>query len=85
MIPIAIAVAVSDVADPNPRCTVVDITSNEAASDAWSLVGSLAIKLRADRNGDGAGRIYTISVACADASGNIANGTARVLVPHDHR
>ena len=85
MTPIAIGVAVADVADPNPACAVTGVTSNEAASGAWSLPGGLSVNLRADRNGNGDGRVYTIAVACTDASGNVANATTGVVVPHDQR
>jgi hypothetical protein len=85
MTAIAVAVPVADLADPNPACAVTSVTSSEDASGAWSLAGGLSVNLRADRNGNGSGRTYTIAVACTDASGNVANGTTRVLVPHDQR
>ena len=85
MTSITISVAVADLADPNPACVVTGVTSNEDASGAWSLPGGLSVTLRADRNGNGPGRIYAIAVACTDASGNVANGTTGVVVPHDQR
>ena len=39
--------------------------------------------LRAERAGGGTGRVYTICVKCEDASGNIAEATVDVTVPHD--
>ena len=82
---IAVAVSVADLADPNPACAVTSVTSSEDASGAWSLAGGLSVNLRADRNGNGSGRTYTIAVACTDASGNVANGMTRVVVSHDQR
>ena len=40
------------------------------------------IYLRAERAGTGSGRIYTISYAAVDASGNRATASATVTVPH---
>jgi len=39
--------------------------------------------LRAERSGLGTYRVYTITVACTDASGNTSTGTVTVKVPHD--
>ncbi|AZU60951.1 DUF4350 domain-containing protein [Neobacillus mesonae] len=40
-----------------------------------------AFSLRAERNGTGNGRIYTITYLAADKAGNITKGTATVTVP----
>jgi hypothetical protein len=42
-----------------------------------------AIYLRAERNGTGTGRIYTITYQAVDDSGNTAVSSATVIVPHD--
>jgi hypothetical protein len=85
MIPVTIGVSVSDAADPAPACTVTGVTSNEPASGAWTITGTFSVDLRADRNGNGTGRVYTIAVSCTDRSGNVSSGTTRVRVPHDQR
>jgi len=41
--------------------------------------------LRAERSGTGDGRIYTITIACTDTSGNTATHSAQVTVAHDKR
>ena len=60
------------------------MTSNEAlnASDS-SLSGPLELSLRAERDGSGTGRIYSIGVICTDASQLSASGSVTVSVPHD--
>jgi Galactose oxidase, central domain len=83
MIPVTIDVVVSDAFDPNPVCHVSAITSNEGTSADRAITGPLSVTLRAARNGNGYGRIYTIAVTCTDASGNAASGTTVVSVPHD--
>jgi hypothetical protein len=39
--------------------------------------------LRAERSGSGTGRVYTITITCADIYGNIATQNVTVAVPHD--
>jgi hypothetical protein len=85
MVPVALAVAATDAADRSPVCRVTSISSNEGTSADAQIVGALAVNLRADRNGDGGGRIYTIGVRCIDASGNASTSAATVTVPHDRR
>jgi hypothetical protein len=43
----------------------------------------LDVSLRAERQGTGSGRVYTLSYAATDASANGAQASAVVLVPHD--
>lgn len=69
-------------------CRTVSVTSNESqgvpggASPDWQITGDLSVNLRAERSGNGTGRIYTITVECADDSGNKSQATAQVIVPH---
>ena len=69
MVPVTIDVTVTDDSDPAPACEISSVTSNESldASD-WNLTGPLSLDLRADRNGLGTGRIYSITVTCTNAS-----------------
>jgi hypothetical protein len=46
-------------------------------------MGDLTVTLRAERMGAGTGRVYTIYVESADASGNAILATTEVTVPHD--
>ncbi len=72
-------------------CRVTNITSNEAINangdgdtdPDWIIpAGGLNASVRAERQGGGGGRIYTISVVCRDANGNdSAPATATVAVP----
>ena len=70
-------------------CSVASVSSNEpenglgdgdAAPDV-EIVGSFATMLRAERSGRGPGRVYSIAMACKDASGNSALGSTMVTVP----
>ncbi len=47
----------------------------------WEVIDNHHIRLRAERSGNGEGRIYTITVACTDASGNTLTNSTTVTVP----
>jgi hypothetical protein len=58
------------------------IGDGHTASD-WTVVDAHRVQLRAERQGPGDGRVYTITVSCTDAAQNLATATATVTVPHD--
>jgi uncharacterized repeat protein (TIGR01451 family) len=88
------AVSVTDVCDPHPTFVLTSVTSNEAdnglgdgdtSGDVQGAVPGTpdtAFQLRSERSGKGAGRIYTIVYTAADKSGNTAQATVSVTVPH---
>ncbi|MFH0344929.1 MAG: HYR domain-containing protein [Chromatiales bacterium] len=89
--PVTVSVDVSDICDAAPGCKIISVSSNEpinglgdgnTASD-WVITGDFTVKLRAERSGTGNGRVYTITVQCADNSGNSSTRTVEVRVPHD--
>jgi hypothetical protein len=45
--------------------------------------GGITVQLRADRLGNGNGRVYTLVATAADLAGNQTNATATCTVPHD--
>jgi len=51
----------------------------------WRIVNDHLIKLRAERSGNGKGRVYTITVTCTDQYGNASSKTTTVDVQHDMR
>jgi hypothetical protein len=90
MVPITVAAAVSDAVDASPATRIVSVASNEPLNGTgdgdtapdWQITGNLAVDLRAERSGSGAGRVYTITVECRDASGNASRKTVPVAVPN---
>ena len=91
MVPVAISVSASDVCSPTVRCAISEVSSNEPingggdgnTSPDWVITGDLTVDLRAERAGGGTGRVYTVTVRCADDAGNAATAPVEVTVPHN--
>ena len=90
MTPVAVTVVATDDSGEGPACEVSGVASDEPVtgdddktSPDWVITGPLSVELRAERNGDGDGRTYTIDVTCTDSSDNQATANVEVLVPHD--
>ncbi|MFH1724082.1 MAG: hypothetical protein ABII00_05605 [Elusimicrobiota bacterium] len=84
MRPVSVSVRASDNCDPEPACAIQSAANDETGGADAAITGDLSAELRAARSGAGEGRAYSLSVACADHSGNeSAPATATVLVPHD--
>jgi hypothetical protein len=74
-------------------CVIGSVTSNEPTNGTgdgdtapdWVIVDSHHVQLRAERAGGGAGRIYTITVACTDGSNNVTTKTVTVTVPKSQK
>jgi hypothetical protein len=89
MVAVTITAAASDAADAAPACRIISVTSNEPVNGAgdgntapdWEITGDLTLNVRAERSGQGTGRIYTITVECTDAAGNASSATVTVTVP----
>jgi fibronectin type 3 domain-containing protein len=66
--------------------TSLSVTSNEPVSPEgdWEVIDGGHVKLRAERDGNGTGRIYTITITATDAAGNTTSTPVTVLVPHDN-
>src|SRR6188474_859214 len=74
---------------PGPISCQITVTSNEPengigdgdAAPDWEILNDHHIKLRAERAGNGNGRVYTVKISCTDQYGNTGTGTKVVLVP----
>jgi probable HAF family extracellular repeat protein len=88
MVPVTVTATTTDNCGA-VSCKIISVARNEpAGTDAVAtgdavITGSLTLNLRAERLGNGSGRIYTILIQCADGSGNSATKTVTVGVPHD--
>ena len=97
MSPVHSRVVVHDACDPSPRVLLASVVSSEPDDAPGGGDGNttndiqgaalgtldLDILLRAERDGNGPGRTYTIRYQALDASGNIGAGQDVVIVPHD--
>lgn len=83
--------AVDNCSDAAHTTNMLSVTSNEPingtgdgdTSPDWEVIDNHHIRLRAERAGNGNGRIYTITITSTDDCGNVATSTVTVLVPHD--
>ena len=86
-------VLVSDNFDPNPTISLVSVTSNEPDNGEGDgntdrdiiVVDDFNFRLRAERSGNGDGRIYTITYKVTDACGNSTQASVMVMVPKSQR
>jgi hypothetical protein len=93
LVPVTITVSAIDNVDAAPMARIYLITSNEPVVGAgsgstnfdWRITGELTADLRAERSGQGNGRVYTIHIELVDEAGNRSTGTVTVLVPHDQK
>ncbi|MBD3919479.1 right-handed parallel beta-helix repeat-containing protein [Paenibacillus sp. PR3] len=92
MVPIHVAVASSDSVSGLESVVLTSITSNEklqptdiqkANYNVPLIDSSDSFEVRADRSGDGDGRVYTITYTAKDLAGNAATASVNVTVPHD--
>jgi uncharacterized protein len=91
MVDVALSYTVTD-ASGAFSCSA-GVASNEAPNAIgdgntaidWEVVSTHHVRLRAQRAGGGSGRIYTVTLTCADSSGNTSAATAIATVAHDNR
>jgi trimeric autotransporter adhesin len=75
------------------NCVIASVASNEPVNGTgdgdtapdWLIVDPHHVELRAERAGTGAGRVYTITVACTDGSNNTTTKTVTVFVPKSQK
>jgi endo-1,4-beta-xylanase len=91
---IVATLTVSDGCDPHPSVTLVSITSNEPdegtgdgnqpndIQDADFGTDDRVFRLRAERSGNGSGRVYTVTYRVEDGHGNSTEVSGEVRVPH---
>ncbi len=89
LVPIAIDGVVDPDGDP-VFLTVSSVIQDEPVQESGTGSGNTApdaslqpLAVRAERDGSGNGRVYTIAFTADDARGGACVGTVRVCVPHD--
>src|SRR5206468_1559101 len=79
MVNVAVNYNVSD--NCGPVACVLSVSSNEPLNGTgdgdtapdWEIADAQHVRLRAERAGNGTGRIYTITITCRDSAGNSSN------------
>jgi hypothetical protein len=97
LVPVNVTWVVVDACDPAPGVQLISLTSSEPDDTAGGTDGATtgdirgasvgtadtAFFLRAERDGQGSGRVYTFTYGARDASGNPTTAVLTVTVPHD--
>jgi PKD domain len=91
LVNVTVSYDVTDTCSLTPSSCTLDVTSNEPingtgdgdTSPDWIILDANHVLLRAERAGNGNGRIYTITITCVDSSGNSSSHSVTVSVPHD--
>jgi subtilisin family serine protease len=90
-------VVATDICDPSPAIILTAATSNEPDNangngdgntindiqDAAIGTSDFQVLLRAERDGTGSGRVYTMTYVATDTAGNATGASSTVAVPHD--
>ena len=83
MVAVNLGVTAGDDVDEAPQCELKSIVSNGGAANDAVVTGPFSANVRAEKNGDGSVRTYTLKVACWDVAGNTSWGSATVVVNKD--
>lgn len=91
MVPVTITISVPDSCNAPLICKVIEVGSNEPVNGLgdgntfpdWEIIDDLVVNLRAERSGNGTGRVYTLIGQCVDAVGNSASWNTTITVPHN--
>ena len=63
----------------------VNGTGDGNTAPDWQIVNEHLVRLRAERAGNGTGRVYTITITATDSAGESSSADVAVSVPHDRR
>jgi hypothetical protein len=91
MVNVTVSYDVTDNCALPPDSCTLSVTSNEPVNGKgdgdtapdWIVLDDHHVLLRAERAGNGNGRIYTITITCTDSGGNSSTEEVEVTVPHD--
>jgi hypothetical protein len=66
-----------------PDSFSISVVSNEPVAAGDIVIHGGIVQVRAERLGNGTGRVYTVTSQVSDLAGNTAKATATCTVPHD--
>jgi hypothetical protein len=83
MVNVSVAIGATDDLDALPQCAVKSVLVSGGDASDGVVTGAFTASVRAEKNGDGSDRVYTVKVACRDAAGNTSWGSTTVVVTKD--
>src|SRR5215475_1378562 len=89
MVPVTLSYDISDNCDAG-LIPIITVSSNEPVNGTgdgntcpdWQVIDAHHVLLRAERSGNGSGRIYTITLTVTDSAGSSSSSSVIVRVPH---
>jgi hypothetical protein len=85
-------VGVTDPEDDGVQITILDVTQDEPVEGLGdgdtspdAVIQGNTVLIRAERAGDGNGRVYTIQFLADDGVGGVCTGSVKVCVPHSKK
>jgi hypothetical protein len=90
MVEVTVNYSMADNCTPSAGLTcTLSVTSNEPVNGTgdgdtapdWEVIDARRVRLRAERAGNGQGRVYTITITCWDGAGNSASRQVTMSVP----
>ncbi len=81
MVPVTLSVSASDDSGESPTCQLVGISGGDAPQADMLVTGPMTASLRASKSKSGRECVYTLTVQCTDAAGNVATSSTEVRVP----
>jgi hypothetical protein len=91
LVNVAVNYKVTDNCPLSANSCTLSVKSNESINGTgdgntsldWIILDAHHVQLRAERAGNGNGRIYTVTITCVDSGGNSSSRSVTVSVPHD--
>jgi hypothetical protein len=92
MVKVTVSADVTDNCCTPATWKIIGVTSSETVNAKgsghtapdWTILSNHAVNLRAERSGNGPGRVYTIAIQAEDSAGNLSSTNyVTVTVPHD--
>jgi hypothetical protein len=80
MVKVTVSVNAVDDKDPAPSCGITTIAADDGTSGDAMITGPLTALVRATKDDRRDARVYTLTVACSDASGNASQAGVAVTV-----
>lgn len=77
-----VTITITKITSDEPTASIAGAGGAKHAPDAYG-VGTSTASLRAERSGNGNGRVYEITFVASDGKGGETEGSVTVCVPHD--